>query len=142
MSVRLNLAIAVLVALASTAHATPAQELERAREQFRSGQFAEAIPGLNYLLYPSPRLSQEDDLLEARVLLAVCAFEAGDRETAKLEFTTVLQEDLRYTLDTLLFSESVVDYFDELKRDARHSRPSATVRSESSVSSKGRGPRI
>lgn len=118
MRVRLIVVIAALVALAAPAPAlaSPAQELERAREQFRDGLFVEAIPGLNYLLYPNPRLAQEDDLLEARVLLAVCAFEAGDRDTATTEFTSVLQENISFRLDRLLFSKGVVEFFDGLKK--------------------------
>lgn len=119
MRVRLSLAALAVIALVAPAHASPAQELERAREQFRDGHFAEAIPGLNYLLYPNPRLSQEDDLLEARVLLAVCAFEAGDRETATIEFTTVLQENLAFRLDRLLFSKAVVEFFEAIKKDEK-----------------------
>ena len=52
-----GLAIVVLLAIAGSAAATPAQELEDARALFRAREFERAIPPLNYLLYPTPRLS-------------------------------------------------------------------------------------
>jgi tetratricopeptide (TPR) repeat protein len=111
------LAIAVLVVLAGAAAATPAQELADAREQFRSGKFSDAAKALNYLLYPNPRLSQDDDLVEAHVLLAVSAFEIGDRRTATREFEEALFLDPGVTLDKLLFSESAREFFDDVKQD-------------------------
>lgn len=111
------LAIAALLALAGPAAATPAQELDDAREQFRAGKFGDALRSLNYLLYPQPRLSQEDDLLEAHVLLAVSAFETGDRKTATREFEEALFLDPGVTLDKLLFSESAREFFDDVRQD-------------------------
>jgi hypothetical protein len=119
------LALAVLTAMAGVAAATtPAQDLEKARELFRARDFAGAIPQLNYLLYPQPRLSQTEDLVEAHVLLAVCAFENGDRKTARREFEEALFLQRDVELDTLLFSNAAVDFFDDVKkqleeRDAR-----------------------
>ena len=111
------LAIAVLVALAPPAAATPAQELDDAREQFRAGKFGDAAMALNYLLYPNPRLSQDDDLVEAHVLLAVSAFETGDRKTATREFEEALFLNPDVTLDKLLFSESAREFFDDVRAD-------------------------
>lgn len=122
---RLRLTATALVALTAAAAiagehraaATPAQELVRARGLFRGGDFAGALPLLNYLLYPTPRLSQPADLVEAHVLLGVCAYETGDRKTAKREFEEALflQRDL--TLDTLLFSAEAVEFFDDTRAD-------------------------
>jgi tetratricopeptide (TPR) repeat protein len=107
----------IALAAATAAASTPAQALDKARTLFRGGQFSDAIPTLNYLLYPTPRLSQEDDLLEAHVLLAVCFFETGDRKTARLEFEEALFLDRNLALDTLLFSASAVEFFDDIKAD-------------------------
>jgi len=111
------LVLAILVVRAAPARATPAQELERARQMFRGGKFAEAIPSLNYLLYPDPRLSQPEDLVEAHVLLGVSAFETGDQATAKREFEEALFLDRALTLDTLLFSKAAVEYFESVKHE-------------------------
>lgn len=111
------LALALLVALAPPAAATPAQELAEAREQFRAGKFGDAAKALNYLLYPNPRLSQDHDLIEAHVLLAVSAFETGDRKTATREFEEALFLDPGVTLDKLLFSESAREFFDDVRQD-------------------------
>jgi hypothetical protein len=111
------LATAVLVALAGAAAATPAQELDDAREQFRAGKFGDAAKALNYLLYPNPRLSQDDDLIEAHVLLGVSAFETGDRKTATRELEEALFLNPDVTLDKLLFSERAREFFDDVKQD-------------------------
>jgi len=111
------LVLAILVVRAAPARATPAQELERARQMFRGGKFAEAIPSLNYLLYPDPRLSQPEDLVEAHVLLGVSAFETGDQATAKREFEEALFLDRSLRLDTLLFSKAAVEYFESVRRE-------------------------
>ena len=111
------LALALLLAIAGVAAATPAQELENAREQFRAGQFADAAKSLNYLLYPQPRLSQEDDLIEAHVLLAVSAFEIGDRKTAVRELEEALFLNPEINLDKLLFSEEAIEFFEDVKAD-------------------------
>jgi tetratricopeptide (TPR) repeat protein len=107
----------VLVALAGVAAATPGQELDTAREQFRAGNFLDAARALNYLLYPQPRLSQEEDLIEAHVLLAVSALETGDRKTAKRELEEALFLNPDVTLDKLLFSEDAIDFFEEVRQD-------------------------
>jgi tetratricopeptide (TPR) repeat protein len=103
--------VAVLAA-AAPAQATPSQDLARAREAFRRGDFATALPLLNYLLYPTPRLAQTSDLVEAHVLLAVCAFETGDRETATREFEEALflQSDLDLQ-GNALFSKPSIEFF-------------------------------
>jgi hypothetical protein len=112
----IGLVMLVVVGLMGAAHATPAQELEDARELFRARDFDKAIPQLNYLLYPTPRLSQTDDLVEAHVLLGVCSFESGDRKTARREFEEALYLNADVTLDTLLFSAAAVEYFEDVKK--------------------------
>jgi hypothetical protein len=106
-----------MLGIARVASATPAQELEDARELFRARDFEHAIPQLNYLLYPTPRLSQTEDLVEAHVLLAVCSFETGDRKTARRELEEALYLDDGLFLDTLLFSSAAVEFFEDVKKD-------------------------
>jgi len=100
----------------SAAAATPAQDLARARDAFRRGDCESAIPVLSYLLYPTPRLAQTSDLVEAHVLFGVCAFETGDRKTASREFEEALflQSDL--ALDgNALFSKEAVAFFQDTR---------------------------
>lgn len=112
-------ALAALLALAlpASAAATPADELTAARAQFAARDYAAAIPALNLLLYPTPRLSRRDDLLEAHVLLGAAAFEAGDRAVARREFEEALFLDPELTLEALYYSAEAVALFDEVKRD-------------------------
>ncbi|MEZ4402212.1 MAG: tetratricopeptide repeat protein [Kofleriaceae bacterium] len=107
--------VAVAGAVAAARAATPAEDLDRARAAFRQGDYATAIPLLTYLLYPSPRLAGADDLLEAHVLLGVCAFETGDRTTASREFEEALYQQPELALDTVLFSAAAVQFFDAQK---------------------------
>jgi hypothetical protein len=111
------LVIAVLAAARPARASTPAQMLDQARELFREGAFAQAIPSLNYLLYPTPRLSDRDDLVEAHLLLAVCALETGDTATATREVEEVLFLEPGLSLDTGIFSERAVEFFDTIKQE-------------------------
>jgi tetratricopeptide (TPR) repeat protein len=108
--------IGAALAAPATAAATPAQDLARARDAFRKGDYQVAIPLLNYLLYPSPRLAQTSDLVEAHVLFAVCAYETGDRLTAAREFEEALFLQADLELDgNALFSRGAVDLFAETR---------------------------
>jgi len=109
----------VLTATTARAAATPSEDLDRARDAFRRGDYQSAIPLLNYLLYPTPRLAQSQDLVEAHVLLGVCAFESGDRKTATREFEEALflQSDLALE-GNALFSRAAVAFFEETKNAA------------------------
>jgi tetratricopeptide (TPR) repeat protein len=106
---------AITVAAPAEVAAAPAEELARARDAFRQREFDAAIPLLNYLLYPSPRLARPADLIEAHVLLGVCHLEVGDSREAKREFESALFIDSAVTLDPLLFSEKAIEAFDETK---------------------------
>ncbi len=109
------IAIAI-AAIAARAHAaTPSDELEKARGEFLSRNYADAIPLLNYLLYPSARLAEPDDLVEAHVLYGACAFETGDNATARKEFEAALEMKRDYEIDTARFSAGTVKFFEDTK---------------------------
>ncbi len=110
------LILVVLAALAGTARATPSDDLDHARDDFRRAAFTDAIPLLNTLLYPAPRLAQTNDLVEAHVLYGACAFESGDKPTAQREFEQALFLAPDYVLSRQLFSDGVVHFFDDAKR--------------------------
>jgi Flp pilus assembly protein TadD len=79
--------------------AAPKDELIAARQDFRSGNFSQALPKLNYLLYPTPRLANPDDLIEAHTLLGACSVEVGDKATAVREFEQALYMSQDTSLD-------------------------------------------
>jgi hypothetical protein len=110
------------IVIATPAHATPAEDLASAREAFRRNAFRDAVPLLTYLLYPTPRLAQTNDLIEAHVLLGVCQFESGDPAVATREFEEALflQPDL--LIDTTLFSEAAVRFFTETRATMQERR--------------------
>ncbi|MBP6631485.1 MAG: hypothetical protein KBG28_16080 [Kofleriaceae bacterium] len=110
-------AIAALVlAVAGAARATPSDDLGRARDAFRAGDFGGAVPQLNLLLYPRPRLAQPQDLIEAHVLLGVSLFEVGEKDDATRELEEALYLSAELTLDPTLFSPAAVRFFDTTKR--------------------------
>ncbi len=104
-----------MLAPARAAAATPADDLAQARDSFRRGDYGEAIPRLNYLLYPEPRLADMGELVEAHVLLGVSHYETGDRKTAAREFEEALFIDPSVSLDRLLFSEGAIEYFEDTR---------------------------
>ncbi len=115
-------AIAALLILFGTvrlampaANAAPADELVTARQYFRASDFAAALPTLNFLLYPTPRLANTDDLIEAHTLLGACSFATGDRATATREFEQALFLSNDVTLDPLLFSTETIRHFEQTK---------------------------
>jgi HAMP domain-containing protein len=107
--------VAVLLLVAPLARATPSEDLERARQSFRAGDFQTALPLLSFLLYPTPRLARSDDLLEAHVLLGACGFETGDRAIARREFEQALYLSVDSSLDPQLFSTEAVRFFEDTR---------------------------
>ncbi len=99
----------------STVSAAPADELVNARQHFRAGNFAAALPTLNFLLYPTPRLANSNDLIEAHTLLGACSFETSDRVTATREFEQAIFLSNEVTLDPLLFSSETIRHFEQTK---------------------------
>lgn len=109
----LALALAAVSALPRPAAASPAEELEVARDAFRRRDWGSALPVLSSLLYPRPRLASLEDLFEAHLLLGMCAFESGDRGTATREFDEAIYLESERQLDTVLFSDAAVALYDE-----------------------------
>lgn len=109
------LAVAGVSLPSRAVRATPAEDLERARQSFRAGDFQTALPLLSFLLYPTPRLARSDDLLEAHVLLGACGFETGDRVIARREFEQALYLSADSALDPQLFSADAVRFFEDTR---------------------------
>lgn len=112
-------AVIVLVMLASTAAASPTQDLERARSSFKARDWQSAKLVLKDLLYPNVQFGQADEAFEARILLGASFFELGERESARDEFEKALEIDPQRSITTLTFSEGAVRLFDQTKEDMR-----------------------
>jgi tetratricopeptide (TPR) repeat protein len=115
--VRAGWVIVVAIALAGVAHASPAQDLEHARQAFRQHDYDSAMKLATFLLYPDERLALPVDLVEAHVILGASNFETGHRTEAKTEFEKALQIQPDKSLTDLLFSEGAIRLFDETKAD-------------------------
>ncbi|HEX2689643.1 MAG TPA: tetratricopeptide repeat protein [Kofleriaceae bacterium] len=110
-------AIATATASPIRAGASPAQDLEHARQSFRQHDFDSAMKLATYLLYPDEKLALPADLVEAHVILGASNFETGHRAEAKTEFERALQIQPDKSLTDLLFSEGAIRLFDETKAD-------------------------
>jgi tetratricopeptide (TPR) repeat protein len=110
-------AITAAMAVASGASASPAQDLDRARQSFRQHDYDAAMKLATFLLYPDEKLALPGDLVEAHVILGASNFETGHRAEAKTEFEKALQIQPDKSLTDLLFSEGAIRLFDETKAD-------------------------
>lgn len=115
-AIAVGVALACLLAGTRGAVAGPSDELNDARALVRAGRYKEAIPKLNYLLYPRARLAGRADLAEAHVLLGVSYFETGKQAEAEDEFERALFLDRSLALDELLFSKKVIGFFDAIRK--------------------------
>lgn len=112
---RALIATIVLVS-AATAYATPTQDLDRARKNFRDKDYESAIPILNTLLYPELQLARQEEMIEAQLMLGAAHYETGKRERAVEEFEKVIQLEPDRSITTLFYSEGAVRLFEETKR--------------------------
>jgi tetratricopeptide (TPR) repeat protein len=114
------LACAALVVAASTATATPSEDLAQARKAFREGQFQAALEKYNALVRPEIKLASTDDIVETYINLGVCRVETGDDEGAKREFAQALELDPNKQLDTLVITnKKAIELYDDTKADIR-----------------------
>lgn len=109
-------ALIAIVLIASTAAATPSQDLERGRKIFRAKDWQSAIEVINPLLYPDVVL-REEDAIEAHVLIGAASFELGNSDRAVNEFTRALQLDPDRSIGNLMFSDGAVRLFDRTKEE-------------------------
>lgn len=111
------IAMSVVIAAQAAAVASPAQDLEHARQAFREHDYDAAMKLTTFLLYPDEKLAQPVDLVEAHVILGASNFETGHRTEAKTEFERALQIQPDKSLTDLLFSEGAIRLFDQTKAD-------------------------
>jgi hypothetical protein len=116
-----SIAVIALIIAAVTAtteaSASPAQDLEQARQAFRQHDYDSARKLATFLLYPDEKLALPADLVEAHVILGASNFETGHRLEAKTEFEKALQIQPDKSLTDLLFTEGTIRLFDEAKAD-------------------------
>jgi hypothetical protein len=111
------LAVLAMLVAPAAAGASPAQDLEHARQSFREHDYDAAMKLTTFLLYPDEKLAQPVDLVEAHVILGASNFETGHRTEAKAEFERALQIQPDKSLTDLLFSEGAIRLFDQTKAD-------------------------
>ena len=105
--------VAAVALAAPRASASPADEMNTARDAFRRSDWQAAMPVLSSLLYPTPRLASEEDVYEAHLLLGMCAFESNDRLTATREFEEAIALQLDRKLGTGVFSDAAIALYEE-----------------------------
>ena len=118
----MRLAALLLCVFAATATASPKDDLDRARSDFRKHDYDSAMKQLSVLLYPREQLALPGDLIEAREMLGACYFEVGRRDEAKNEFDKALQIDPATTLDPSFFTTGAQRVFDEARTDLEAKR--------------------
>ncbi len=111
------LSLVILGAMASAAHASPNEELQKARESFLAGEYKTSIGQLTALLYPTSRLAKASSIAEAHLLLGVSFFESGQSDSATREFEEALFLDESLSLSTSLFTTEAVTFFDKTKAE-------------------------
>jgi hypothetical protein len=114
---RVAIVVLATASLVTRAAASPAQDLEHARQAFRQHDYDSAMKLATFLLYPDEKLALPGDLVEAHVILGASNFETGHRAEAKAEFEKALQIQPDKSLTDLLFSEGAIRLFDETKAD-------------------------
>jgi tetratricopeptide (TPR) repeat protein len=116
-AIAIAIAGALVAGLVRPAAASPAQDLDRARQSFREHDYDSARKLTTFLLYPTEKLALPVDLVEAHVILGASDFETGNRAEAKLEFEKALQIQPDKALTDMLFSDGAIRLFDETKAD-------------------------
>lgn len=112
---RLVCILALLWVTADSALGTPVEDLAKARELVRAGQYQSASTILTGVLYPDPSLTDAEDLGEAHLLLGICYFELGQAPDADREIEEALALDPSLRISTRLYSQQAVEFF-EAKR--------------------------
>ena len=115
--------IASLATGVAKAQAPQSPELAEAIAAYRNGGYSEAAARLNELLYPL-KLRSRDDILDARITLALCYYILDRPLEAKAEFLRALDQDPDLSLDPLYTPPEILAFFAEIK--ANHERTRQT----------------
>lgn len=112
----MRIALTILMVFATTAYATPQEELDAAKAAYRKGNYQKALLLFNAVLYPPPpRVGGE--LAEIYLALGVCRYETGDSTGATREFEQALALNPNSKVDPLIVTDpAVLRAFDDTKR--------------------------
>jgi len=113
---QVRVAIAVLLVATAPAAADPSQSFVQARTVFRSGQYQQAAILFSGLLYPTTRLNDLKEVVDAHVHLAVANFEIGQLDAATREFDAAINLDTTLDISGYGFSKQATEYFEKRKK--------------------------
>jgi len=99
------------------AAADPSKEFVEARTAFRSGEYQQAAILFASLLYPNNKLDNQQERVDAHLMLAVAKYEIGQHQSADEEFKEAVELDPQLRISTYGFSEKATEYFERRKRD-------------------------
>jgi len=106
---------AAILAFALAQSTTPAgDDLRRAKNEYSYGNYAVAADHLRSLLYPM-RLITDEQVIEARKLLALCYYQTGQLDGVGDEFRKLLYLDPDYKLDPFEVPPPIVDDFERVR---------------------------
>jgi tetratricopeptide (TPR) repeat protein len=108
--------VALVILDGRAAAADPSQEFIEARTVFRSGEYEHAANLFSSLLYPNSKLDNQQEVVDAHLMLAVAKFETGDQRTAEDEFKEAVELDPQLRITTYGFSQAATDFFEKKKR--------------------------
>lgn len=112
--------IAIALAITSTtAHATPAQDLNEGRTAFINRDCKNVERILNPLVFPEERLAQLNDLVETYIMLGSCLVDLGRTVEAKPRFekALLLMPDRRLPENNPNYSAATLKVFEETRAD-------------------------
>jgi tetratricopeptide (TPR) repeat protein len=107
----------LILMVGDAASAEPSKSFIEARTAFRSGQYKEAAILFGGLLYPTKRLRDNQEVIDAHLHLAVANFEIGQKDSATREFEAALNLDPALDISTYGFSNEATDFFRDRKKD-------------------------
>ncbi len=115
---RFLLACALLVALGTPADswAGPKEVLKDASRSYVRGRYKRVINSVRPLLYPTIKLSDQEQVLRAHRLLALSYMFLKDKVQAEKHFLAILSLRPQYELDPVVDPVAAVELFDEVKR--------------------------
>jgi len=114
---RVQVALAVLLAASATAAADPSKSFVEARTVFRSGQYQQAAILFSGLLYPTTRLNDLKEVIDAHLHLAVANFEIGQVDSARREFDAAINLDTTLDISGYGFSKEATTFFEKRKKE-------------------------
>ncbi len=89
-------------------------ELRRAKNEYAYGNYTTAVGGLTGLLYPM-RLTTDEQVIEARKVLALSYYLLGKLEPAREEFKKLLFLSPDYELDPYTIAPPIIDVFETVR---------------------------